>query len=145
MKLTKEEMLDELDRTECVCGGWKPSGKPLCGGCYAKLPTEMKRALYRRPGAGLEQAFYRASEFLAGVLTVGVSELRPAAQMRPIESVRVGDIAGRDILEDHVTAAGLIVFDPGKGDQVAVLKHRTGKPGIYLREIVNGWKEGRDG
>ncbi len=56
--------IDDLDGTTCQCGRPKKSRKSFCGSCYAALPMELRRSLYRRIGAGYEAAFDSAAIWL---------------------------------------------------------------------------------
>jgi hypothetical protein len=46
------------------CGKRKGTRKSLCGGCYARLPGPMKKALYSRVMNGYEEALTEAMNFL---------------------------------------------------------------------------------
>lgn len=59
------DLLAELRGTKCpYCLGVKAPRKTLCGGCYHKLPAQMKNNLYRKFGAGYEEAYAQAITFL---------------------------------------------------------------------------------
>jgi len=55
---------DTLASDECQCGRRKQPGRAVCFKCYARLPDEQRRALYRRVGAGFEAAYEEAYRFL---------------------------------------------------------------------------------
>ena len=55
-----------LRSSDCPhCDGRKKEGQSFCYGCYKRLPEEMRKALYRRLGAGYEEAFEAAVKWLA--------------------------------------------------------------------------------
>lgn len=62
----RQELLDELMGIRCQCGRMKRSKQTFCLKCYRALPLEMQRALYRRFGAGYEEAYAAAVRELRG-------------------------------------------------------------------------------
>jgi len=48
----------------CICNGAKKPGTGFCRGCYFSLPVQMQRALWRRFGAGFEEAYTDAKTWL---------------------------------------------------------------------------------
>ena len=62
----KERMFftETLASDECQCGRHKQPGRAVCFKCYARMPDEMRRTLYRRVGAGFEAAYEDAYKFL---------------------------------------------------------------------------------
>ena len=56
--------LKELAGEECQCGREKNRGRSFCYACYKKLPDEIQKALYRKVGAGYEEAREMAARFL---------------------------------------------------------------------------------
>lgn len=57
-------LLMELNGEKCRCRRRKKSGYSLCGICYAKLPQDVKTALWRKIGHGYEEAYQKAVEAL---------------------------------------------------------------------------------
>ena len=55
---------DELRGEECSCGRYKKPGYSFCYRCYKSLPRDFKRDLYQRIGAGYEQAYDAAVQYL---------------------------------------------------------------------------------
>jgi hypothetical protein len=51
---------------QCECGRVKLSGQSFCRTCYRALPIALRRPLYRRMGAGYEEALDAARRFLKG-------------------------------------------------------------------------------
>jgi hypothetical protein len=47
-----------------VCGAWKGKNNGFCVRCYRSLPKAMQDALWRRFGAGYEEAFIAAQKWL---------------------------------------------------------------------------------
>jgi hypothetical protein len=65
-------ILRSLSGTQCpACGGVKKSNQSLCFRDFRSLEQDMQRKLWRRVGAGYEEAFEAALEFLK--LEKGVS------------------------------------------------------------------------
>jgi len=58
------ELLEELRGETCRCGKKKVSMQTLCRKDYMSLPPGMRQALYRRVGAGYEEAYEAACEYL---------------------------------------------------------------------------------
>jgi len=54
----------ELESEGCFCGRNKKSGKAFCYRCFAELPHDMRRALYKRIGDGYEAAYDAAVNYL---------------------------------------------------------------------------------
>lgn len=54
----------ELAGEQCLCENYKSSGYSFCYRCYRELPGEMQKALYRKVGAGYEEAFEAAVKYL---------------------------------------------------------------------------------
>lgn len=53
----RAELIAELQATKCTsCFGVKKRAQTFCGFCYHALPREMQTALYRRVGAGYQEA-----------------------------------------------------------------------------------------
>lgn len=62
----KQTILEDFLGTKCSgCGGKKKPKMSHCRNCYYALPPPMRLALYRRFGAGYEQAFEESTKFLA--------------------------------------------------------------------------------
>ena len=59
-------LLVELLAKKCRCGREKQARNTFCNNCYYKLPSEIKKALYKRFGDGYEQAYDAAVQFLNG-------------------------------------------------------------------------------
>lgn len=57
----------QLKSTICQCGRNKQRGMAVCYLCWGKLPQPVRHALYRRVGAGFEEALRQAHELLADV------------------------------------------------------------------------------
>jgi predicted amidophosphoribosyltransferase len=63
-----EDLLRDLMGTTCsACGAAKQVRQSFCKRCYRSLPHPMRQALYRRMGAGYEEAFAAAFDRLTGV------------------------------------------------------------------------------
>lgn len=59
-------ILRGLGSLECeACGGRKRPKQSHCRDCFFALPAELRRALYRRFGAGYEEAYEESLKFLA--------------------------------------------------------------------------------
>lgn len=59
------DLIVSLRSVRCpMCGNGKKPAQTMCYGCYKKLPRDLQQALYRRVGAGYEQAFADAMEHL---------------------------------------------------------------------------------
>lgn len=56
--------IKELRSDGCLCGSKKTPGHSFCYRCYKRLPAEMKTALYKSMGAGYEEAYEAAAEYL---------------------------------------------------------------------------------
>ena len=65
--MNANQAVAELTTTRCRCGKGKASGKSFCYFCFAKLPQDQKKALYKRFGAGYEEAYTAAVKTLFGV------------------------------------------------------------------------------
>jgi hypothetical protein len=62
----KQTILEDFLGSVCSgCGGKKKPKMSHCRNCYYALPQQMRLALYRRFGAGYEQAFEESKKFLA--------------------------------------------------------------------------------
>lgn len=71
---TTQDLVRSLMSDVCpTCGGVKRPRNTLCGGCYRKLPEDLKRNLYRRVGHGYEEAV-AASLRALGVMEFTLSE-----------------------------------------------------------------------
>ena len=55
-----------LGSNGCACGRHKDKGKSVCYGCFKLLPPGIRQGLYLQMGAGYEEAYEEAVEFLAG-------------------------------------------------------------------------------
>lgn len=55
---------EELDSNGCACDRQKKPGFSFCYRCNSELPSEMKKALYRKPGHGYEEAYEAACKWL---------------------------------------------------------------------------------
>lgn len=63
----RREILESLGSTVCEgCGRNKRPKMSHCGTCYRRLPPNMRQALYRRFGAGYEEAFEESLVYLHG-------------------------------------------------------------------------------
>lgn len=58
------ELIRELNGNRCRCGETKAEGQTFCRRCYYQLPKAMRSALYRRVGAGYEEAYAAAANHL---------------------------------------------------------------------------------
>jgi len=58
------EILGALKSTLCVCGTPKRPMTSHCRNCYYALPPAMRGALYRKFGAGYEEAYEESVRFL---------------------------------------------------------------------------------
>lgn len=54
--------MKELGGVTCRCGREKRRGQTFCHWCYYRLPTHIRKALYRRIGEGYEEAYRDALE-----------------------------------------------------------------------------------
>lgn len=68
-RMTQEEKdrrfcIEALKSEECQCGRPKQRGRSVCFKCWQKLPDDLRRALYRKIGAGYEAAYDDACRFL---------------------------------------------------------------------------------
>jgi hypothetical protein len=75
-------IVQSLRACECpACAGAKKPGMSFCRSCYADLPVNMARALYKRVGQGYEEAFDHAVRKLAaqGIRHPRVDYTRSAA------------------------------------------------------------------
>jgi hypothetical protein len=63
---TTAPILRELRGELCQCGESKEAGQTFCRACYAKLGRSLQVPLWRRIGAGYEQAYAAARAFLRG-------------------------------------------------------------------------------
>lgn len=51
--------------TKCeACGDWKRKNTAFCSGCYFRLPTELRDALWHRFGEGFEEAYVAGLNWL---------------------------------------------------------------------------------
>lgn len=58
---TPADLMFSLRRLVCpACGGVKRSGETVCHVCWYRMPRPFRLPLYRRIGAGYEDAFRRA-------------------------------------------------------------------------------------
>lgn len=64
MTAIQQELVRELAGPTCFCKRVKTPGETFCKWHYFSLPADMKRALYKRLGAGYEEAYAAAKEFL---------------------------------------------------------------------------------
>lgn len=63
--MTYQEIWDDFLKTVCIVDGKKKvSQQSFCRGCYRKLPSDMRQALWRRFGEGYEAAFEMAKTYL---------------------------------------------------------------------------------
>jgi hypothetical protein len=61
------EILESLGSTVCGgCGKSKPPGLSHCRRCYRRLPVAMMCNLYKRFGAGYEEAYEESLQYLQG-------------------------------------------------------------------------------
>lgn len=66
MNSAMDLMRDEFLSRKCAaCSGMKREREMFCLGCYLRLPEQMRRALGRAPGRGLERAVREAKDYLA--------------------------------------------------------------------------------
>lgn len=72
-------LIAELKGLRCRCGRVKKPGQTFCRQCYAVLSKDQGRALYRRVGAGYEQAYEAAVRALADLRRMEVPEWMSAA------------------------------------------------------------------
>lgn len=59
--MTVRELLQELGGLVCRCGRRKGARKTFCPTCFARLPRDLQRPLYRRIGEGYEEAYEAAA------------------------------------------------------------------------------------
>jgi hypothetical protein len=64
MNLTKQQIFDALRSERCYCGGHKKVGMSHCAKCYYSLPGDIRRSLWKRMGAGYEEAYQKSVEIL---------------------------------------------------------------------------------
>lgn len=58
--------VEALNRRKCQCGAVKQPKLTFCERCFARLPREVKDALYQRVGKGYEEAWNHALKHLRG-------------------------------------------------------------------------------
>jgi len=56
--------LDMLVSDECLCGRSKQPRRTFCYRCFKALPYDMQKELYKRMGAGYEEAVESACAWL---------------------------------------------------------------------------------
>ena len=62
----RKTILEDFLGTECSgCGGVKSSKHSHCNKCYYRLLKVMRNNLYKRFGAGYEEAFKESQNYLA--------------------------------------------------------------------------------
>lgn len=65
--MKSNDILREFVSLKCsACGGGKQKNTGFCGRCYHRLPQQLKDSLWRRFGAGFEEAFEASAKWLAG-------------------------------------------------------------------------------
>lgn len=62
--ITTQEAEDILSSDVCRCARSKSKGHSLCGRCYIKLPMALNHGITQRVGAGFEDAYIAACEYL---------------------------------------------------------------------------------
>ncbi len=62
--MQKIEILRKLLGTECECGKSKRSRFSHCRTCFFKLPSDLRKRLYKAMGEGYEEAFADSLKFL---------------------------------------------------------------------------------
>jgi hypothetical protein len=63
--MTQLEIINSFRGRRCaVCQGSKKPDTGFCFGCYYSLPKELSRALWKRFGAGFEEAYLAAKTWL---------------------------------------------------------------------------------
>lgn len=60
----QRQLTQELAGITCRCGQHKTARNTFCGQCYRALPPCKRRALYKKMGAGYEEAYHDAINFL---------------------------------------------------------------------------------
>lgn len=63
MDAIQHELIRELAGPLCFCKRVKTPSQTFCKWHYFALPSEMKKALYKRVGEGYEEAYAAAKEF----------------------------------------------------------------------------------
>lgn len=82
--MTRQELLDSLSSSVCpACNGAKTPRMTFCRKDYYALPKEMRQALYHRFGAGYEEAFQAAADFLQTRQSAANPEPNPPPQATP--------------------------------------------------------------
>ena len=61
----KKFYLDVLKGDECWCQKYKRPRAAVCWSCWKRLPKDLQRDLYRRMGAGFEEAYDAAVAWLS--------------------------------------------------------------------------------
>ena len=56
--------MEELNSNGCACDRPKQPQHSFCTRCFAKLPPEMRRNIYRALGHGYEDAYEAAHKYL---------------------------------------------------------------------------------
>ncbi len=64
MNAATKDILRELAGIHCRCGANKQPRNTFCQRCFYTLPKEKRNDLYKRIGAGYEEAYEAACEFL---------------------------------------------------------------------------------
>jgi len=64
-QIVSQGFVQELLGTECRCGRQKRAKQTFCLRCYRQLSADQRHALYRRIGAGYEEAYLEALKVLA--------------------------------------------------------------------------------
>jgi len=59
--------MEQYKSDECLCGRPKARRYAFCFRCYASLPRDMQRALWRRFGQGYEEAYDAAAVYLGSL------------------------------------------------------------------------------
>ena len=57
--------VNALASEECICGKYKQAGFAFCFGCFKTLPKEHRRGLYKKAGAGFEEAYDECALYLS--------------------------------------------------------------------------------
>lgn len=84
MTVTTKDLLRSLASTVCpACGGKKNASMTLCSRDYHRLPATTAVALYRRVGAGYEEAIAEAFRYLRA----GDFILPPPALAEPAKAI----------------------------------------------------------
>lgn len=81
--MTADELRVELLDHVCRCGQPKTSGHSLCRSCWDRLPGRLGIRLYRKIGAGYEEAYAEAATWLDTLRDTGEAPPEPKEPRPP--------------------------------------------------------------